>query len=305
MFNKKISIICLLLLSVFVMFFNLGSVPLLDPDEPVYAESPKEMLAAGDLLSPKIYGYYWFDKPPMYYWLVAGSYKLFGINDFAARFPSALLGIVLIFTGYYFANKFFNEKVAMYSALILLTSVEFFYLSKAAVTDITLTLFLSVALFLFMQKKYYLFYIFAGLATLTKGPIGIIFPGFIILLYLLITRNFTEIKQMKIPTGFILFSIVAFPWYVYMYLTHGSIFIETFLGFHNITRFTSPEHPSGVLWYYYIPVLLIGFFPWSTIMVQALHKSLTKAKEKYNELLFLNIWVFFIFIFFRKKEVCY
>ena len=158
MFNKKISIICLLLLSVFVMFFNLGSVPLLDPDEPVYAESPKEMLAAGDLLSPKIYGYYWFDKPPMYYWLVAGSYKIFGINDFAARFPSALLGIVLIFTGYYFANKFFNEKVAMYSALILLTSVEFFYLSKAAVTDITLTLFLSVALFLFMQKKYYLFY---------------------------------------------------------------------------------------------------------------------------------------------------
>ena len=61
MFNKKISIICLLLLSVFVMFFNLGSVPLLDPDEPVYAESPKEMLAAADLLSPKIYGYYWFD----------------------------------------------------------------------------------------------------------------------------------------------------------------------------------------------------------------------------------------------------
>lgn len=302
MFNKKISIICLLLLSVFVMFFNLGSVPLLDPDEPVYAESPKEMLAAGDLLSPKIYGYYWFDKPPMYYWLVAGSYKLFGINDFAARFPSALLGIVLIFTGYYFANKFFNEKVAMYSALILLTSVEFFYLSKAAVTDITLTLFLSVALFLFMQKKYYLFYIFAGLATLTKGPIGIIFPGFIILLYLLITRNFTEIKQMKIPTGFILFSIVAFPWYFYMYLTHGSIFIETFLGFHNITRFTSPEHPSGVLWYYYIPVLLIGFFPWSTIMVQALYKSLTKAKEKYNELLFLNIWVFFIFIFFSISQ---
>lgn len=302
MFNKKIALIFLLLLSVFVMFYNLGSVPLLDPDEPVYAETPKEMLASGDMLSPKIYGYYWFDKPPMYYWMVAGSYKIFGINDFAARFPSAMLGVAFIFAIYYFANKFFNEKVALYSSLILLTSVEFFYLSKAAVTDITLTLFLSIALFLFMRKKYYWFYIFAGLATLTKGPIGIVFPAFIIFIYLLITRNFNELKNMKIPVGVILFSIVALPWYIYMYLTHGNIFIETFLGFHNITRFTSPEHPSGVLWYYYIPVLLIGFFPWSTVMVQAVYKSITQYKDKFNELLFLNIWVFFILIFFSISQ---
>lgn len=302
MFNKKLSIIFLLLLSVFVMFFNLGSVPLLDPDEPVYAETPKEMLAAGDMLSPQIYGDYWFDKPPMYYWFVAGSYKIFGINDFAARFPSALLGVAFIFAIYYFANKFFNERIALYSSLILLTSVEFFYLSKAAVTDITLTLFLSIALFLFMQKKYYWFYVFAGLATLTKGPIGIVFPAFIILIYLLITRKLSEIKQIKLPIGLVLFSIVALPWYIYMYLTHGNIFIETFLGFHNITRFTSPEHPSGVLWYYYIPVMLIGFFPWSTVMVQAVYKSLTQYKDKYSELLFLNIWVFFILIFFSISQ---
>ena len=84
---------CVLFIALFIMFFQLGSYPLLDPDEPVYAQTPREMLAAGDLLSPRIYGDYWYDKPPMYYWLVAASAKVFGMGEFAARFPSALLAV--------------------------------------------------------------------------------------------------------------------------------------------------------------------------------------------------------------------
>lgn len=296
-------------ISVIIVFFNLGGLPLLDPDEPVYAETPKEMIAFNDYISPRIYGEYWYDKPPMYYWLVAGSFKLFGVNEFAARFPSAFLGVICILSVYFFAAKLFSRETGVASALVLATSIEYFYLTKAAVTDITLLLFLSLSLLCFLDKKYYSMYIFAGLATVTKGPIGFLFPGGIIFMYLLATRSFAQLKKMKLGIGIVLYALFALPWYGAMYSLHGSAFVDTFLGFHNITRFTSPEHPEGVLWYYFIPVLILGFFPWTAILVQSVWTSLTDSRtEEYRKLVFLNIWAWFIFLFFtvsRTKLVSY
>lgn len=296
-------------ISIIIIFFNLGGIPLLDPDEPVYAETPKEMIAFNDYISPRIYGEYWYDKPPMYYWLVAGSFKLFGINEFAARFPSAFLGVICVLSVYLFARKLFSREAAIAGALVLATSIEYFYLTKAAVTDITLLLCLTLSLLCFIQKSYYFMYFFAGLATVTKGPIGLLFPGGIIFLYLLATRSFGQVKKMKIVSGTILYALVAVPWYGAMYSLHGSAFIDTFLGFHNITRFTSPEHPEGVLWYYFIPVLILGFFPWTGVLVQSVWTSLTNSSsEEQHKLIFLNIWAWFIFLFFtvsRTKLVSY
>lgn len=290
------------IVTILIVFFNLGGVPLLDPDEPVYAETPKEMFSFNEFLSPRIYGEYWYDKPPMYYWLVAASYKLFGMNEFAARFPSAALAVACTLLVYQSGRRLFNERAGMAGALILATSIEFFYLGKAAVTDITLLFFLSASLLAFIEKKYYSAYLFAGLATLTKGPIGLLFPGGIVLLYLLATRNWSLLKSMKIPSGLLVYAIAAAPWYIAMYIIHGGIFIDTFLGFHNITRFTSPEHPEMVLWYYYIPVLLLGFFPWTGIMLQSIWHSLTRSTYHFSILLFLNIWALFIFLFFSISQ---
>ena len=157
------------LIATIIIFFNLGSIPLLDPDEPVYAETAQEMLQFNDFVSPRIYGEYWYDKPPMYYWLVAGAFQLFGVSEFSARFPSALLGVVCVLAVYSSGSRLFNRQAGMAGALVLVTSIEYFYLGKAAVTDITLCLCLTVSLLAFIEKKYYLFYIFAGLATVTKG----------------------------------------------------------------------------------------------------------------------------------------
>ncbi|MDF2634711.1 MAG: hypothetical protein K0R78_1585 [Pelosinus sp.] len=289
-------------ITILIVFFNLGGIPLLDPDEPVYAETPKEMLSSNEFASPRIYGEYWYDKPPMYYWLVAASYKAFGISEFAARFPSAILAVACALLVYLSGRRLFNERAGIAGGLVLATSIEFFYLGKAAVTDITLLFFLSASLLSFIEKKYYLAYLFAGLATLTKGPIGLLFPGGIIFFYLLATRNWSQLKCMKIPSGLLLYAAVATPWYLIMYNIHGSIFIDTFLGFHNITRFTSPEHPEVVLWYYYIPVLILGFFPWTSIMLQSIWASLTQSTYHFSTLLFLNIWALFIFIFFTISQ---
>lgn len=290
------------IISCMIIFFNLGGVPLLDPDEPVYAQTPKEMFIYNEFVSPRIFGEYWYDKPPMYYWLVAGSYKLFGITEFATRFPSAILGVASALVVYLAGRRLFNERAGMIGALVLTTSIEFFYLGKAAVTDMTLLLCLTVALLSFIEKRYYLAYIFAGLATLTKGPIGLLFPGAIVFSYIALSRNWSYLKTMKIPSGLVVYALVAFPWYIIMYQLHGNAFIDTFLGFHNITRFTSPEHPEGVLWYYYIPVLMLGFFPWTGIMLQSIWASLRKSKEDFSILLFLNLWALVIFVFFSISQ---
>ncbi|MEN6413619.1 MAG: glycosyltransferase family 39 protein [Veillonellales bacterium] len=286
-----------------VMFLNLGGIPLLDPDEPVYAETAKEMIAYNDFISPRIYGEYWYDKPPMYYWLVAAAYKIGGISEFTSRFPSALLAVFCTAAVYLSAARLFNQRTAVASGLILATSIEFFYLGKAAVTDITLTFFLTAALLAFIEKRYYWFYIFAGLATVTKGPVGLLFPGGIVFFYLLATGKWFLLKNMKIPIGILLAALVGLPWYYAMYRLHGGVFIDTFLGFHNITRFTSPEHPELVLWYFYIPVLLLGFFPWTAVMAQAVWTSLIKSsKRDFQILCFLNTWLIFIFLFFTISQ---
>ena len=290
------------IISIMILFFNLGGIPLLDPDEPVYAETPKEMFIFNEFVSPRIFGEYWYDKPPMYYWLVAASYKVFGISEFSSRFPSAALGVVCALVVYLAGRRLFNERAGFIGALVLTTSIEFFYLGKAAVTDMTLLLCLTVSLLSFLQKRYYLAYLFAGLATLTKGPIGLLLPGAIVFSYILCTRNWSYLKTMKIPSGLLLYALVALPWYVVMYQLHGNAFIDTFLGFHNVTRFTSPEHPEGILWYYYIPVLILGFFPWTSIMFQSIWASLTKSRQDFSALLFLNIWSLVIFVFFSISQ---
>ena len=284
-----------------VVFFNLGGIPLLDPDEPVYAQTAKEMLAHHSFVSPYIFGEFWYDKPPMYYWLVIGAAKLFGFTAFAARFPSALLGVAGCLVLYFFVKEIFNRRTAFISALVLVTSIEYFYLAKAAVTDITLTFFLMVSLLSFLKRKYYLFYFFMGLAVVTKGPIGL-FPGIIGLVYLACTRNLGELKRARFFSGMLLMFLVILPWYGTMAYLHGSDFVDTFLGFHNLTRFASPEHPDKNRWYFYIPVLLVGFFPWCTLLLQSMYRSLTETGKKSSYLLFFNIWAILVFLFFSAAQ---
>jgi len=289
---------CVLFIALFIMFFQLGSYPLLDPDEPVYAQTPREMLAAGDLLSPRIYGDFWYDKPPMYYWLVAASAKVFGMGEFAARFPSALLAVTGVLFLFFSISRLFNVRVGFFSALVLVTSLEYFYLGKAAVTDMTLNLCLMISLLSFLEKRYLMFYLFAALAVVTKGPIGLFFPGAIAFLYILLMNRWSELPRMSVVPGILLFAAVAAPWYLLMTHFHGSAFVDTFLGFHNVTRFTSPEHASGAVWYYFIPVLLVGFFPWTPILVQSFWTAVTSNSRERPLLLFFAVWAAVVFAFF-------
>lgn len=304
MINKKIwlSIALIVCVAGILMFSFLGTHPLLDPDEPVYAETAREMLQFQDFISPRIYGDFWYDKPPMYYWLVAAAFKIFGFGEFAARFPSAFLAVSGVVLVYLAGRKLFNARAGLLAALVLATSLEYFYLGNAAVTDMTLTFFLTAALLAFLHRKYYLLYGCTALAVVTKGPIALFFCGVIITWYLLVTGNLNRIKTMKVVSGSVLFALIALPWYVAMYSLHGMAFIDTFLGFHNVTRFLQPEHASSAVWYYYIPVLILGFFPWSAFLVQAFLAGVKEKGECRNTCVFLVTWASVVFLFFSLSQ---
>lgn len=291
-----------LCIAAMMMLTWLGNFPLLDPDEPVYAETAREMLQFNDFISPRIYGDYWYDKPPMYYWLVAIVFKLFGVAEFAARFPSAILAIcgslLICVSGW----KLFNLRAGILSGLVLATSLEYFYLGKAAVTDICLTLFLTAALLAFFHRFYYLMYACMGIAVLTKGPVGIVLCGAIIGIYLIVTKQCSILRQMHIVRGGLLFAVITLPWYASMYYYHGMDFINTFLGFHNVTRFLQPEHPSGKLWYYYFPVLVLGLFPWTSFLFAAIINSIKDKASDGRICLFLTIWTGVVFVFFTLAQ---
>lgn len=303
------SLLIVAVAALFIILFGIGGTPLLDPDEPVYAETAREMLQTGDFLSPRIFGNFWYDKPPMYYWLVAAAQFIFGDGEFAARFPAALMACATSVMLYLGGTKLFNERAGFWSAMILTSCVQFFYLGKAAVTDTTLLFFMTGALLSFIHKRYWLMYVCMALATVTKGPIGIVFPGTIIFLYLLFMGQLRDILRMHVIRGLLLYFLIAAPWYYAMYTVHGMEFINTFLGFHNITRFTTAEHANRVTFWYYFPVIILGLFPWTGMLIQSVKASIQDSRiDDMRNLMFLHVWWVFVLLFFticKTKLVSY
>ena len=260
----------LVLLGLLLFFSANGQLLITDPVESNYALTAGEMLVSGDWLSPRIYGNYWYDKPWLFYGELLVSFRIFGETPFAARFFPAVFGTIGVLQTYWFAQKLYNRKTGFLSGLIMATTVEYFYLAKAVVTDMTLFVFMAGALMLFYVAKtrqrprlYYGAYLLAGLAILTKGPIGLVLPSLIILAYLLGNRDSHTLFHMKLCRGLLLSLSIAALWYGPMVQLHGSAFLEGFIGVHNILRATVSEHPRNNTWWYYFLIFLIGCFPWS------------------------------------------
>lgn len=305
-------------LFIFTMLIYLAGNQLLaitDTAESNYALTAKEMVLSGDWISPQIYGRYWYDKPIFYYWELALSFALFGFNEMAARLPAAVLGSASVLFTYWFARRCYGEKAGWLSALILGTSVECWVLSKAVITDSTLFLFMSASIAFFYlgysenRKYYFLCYIFAALATLTKGPIGILLPGLACLLFLIYKKDIREMAHVHLFIGLLLFTLIAGAWYGTMCYLHGNDFLLNFIGVHNVLRATVSEHPSHNKWYFYIIIYFAGFAPWSFFVPVSLFRrwkrkelDLRSARDSTQLLL---IYAFVVLIFFQLVATKY
>ena len=307
--QKKI--LLFLVAVVFLFAFN-AQMPVTDPVESNYALTAKEMVQSGDWLSPQIYGRYWFDKPIFFYWLTAISYKVLGFTDFASRVAPALCALASLGFITWLGGKLYNRDVGLHSAIILISCSAFFLVSKAIITDATLFLFFNICVgcfylgYSYNKNYYYGCYAFAALSVLTKGPIGFLLPGLIFCIFVFLKRDWKIFVKIKIFSGTLLFLAIAAPWYFFMYKTHGSAFTDVFLGAHNFLRATTSEHPKDNVFYYYLVVLIIGFFPWATYLPTMIWSDLRKGWRNISDAdLFLYIWAFTVIGFFQMMATKY
>jgi len=298
----------LTLLVLSICFFKLGGYLVFDVDEAVFSEASREMVVTGDVITPTYNFEPRYDKPILFYWAMSGAFKMFGISEFSARFPSAGLGVLLVLTTFVFVRRFKGFRAALWSCLALLLNIEFFVYSHSAVTDMTLAFFISGALFSAYgaiktgdKRLYIAFWASSALAMLTKGAIGLLFPLSISLLYLFIKKDMPAIKRLLNPLYILLFLLIAMPWFLLEYHAQGWEFFDAFIIKHHIHRFTGVISSHGGPPYFYVLILLAGFFPWVVHLPEAVikgFKEIGKHTENNDIFLFTSIWFLFIFIFF-------
>lgn len=305
----------LLLAGAALLLYWMGNwmIPVTDPVESNYTLTAKEMLESGDFMSPRIFGNYWYDKPIFFYWELIAAFGLFGVNDFAARMPAGIFGVIGLVMTYFFARRLYDARTGMMAALILGTSFGYWIVSKSIITDLTLFVFFNAVLVFFYlaytgkdKRLYYLCYIAAGLAVLTKGPIGILLPGFIVTVYIFLRRDFAAVKEMK-PKGFLLFFAVTLLWYGPMIVLHGQAFIDNFLGVHNVLRATQSEHPMWDVWWYYSVLFFIALFPWCFTLPMVIRQYFRQRRwpELDKRKLFLLVWALSIYVFYQLMATKY
>ncbi len=303
-----------------VLFFPaLGAMELTDPDESFYAETAKEMYSAGEWITPTIFGKPQFEKPVFYYWLVLLSYKMFGVNEFAARFPSAVFGIAGVIGVFLMGRLFFSPLSGFLSGIVMATSIFYLAFSRACVTDIVLAVFVLYTFVFFImgwtggkRYPYLLASVMAAGAVLTKGPIGLFITGAVISICIVAGRKIERIKKIPFIPGIFIFLALVLPWYITVTRIHGALFLDEFFGLHNVVRFLKPEHRIGSSPFFYIPVLFGGFAPWSLFLPAGVwymyaHKSEGKVQTP-GARVFLLTWFLVVFIFFsvsRTKLVTY
>ena len=340
--DKKIlwlfSVLWLSLVSSIAFFSELGSIGLLDKTEPMFAEAARQMVVTGDWITP-----YWnqevrFDKPPLTYWLIGLSYKVFGINEWGARIPSALAAILVIILVFYTLKNFgdislrkglSSSKKSWFSAYIGsgIIALNPFWIAwgRTSVSDIFLASSISLALFSFFlgyvqsrktsltylglsaKEWWYLgYWIFMSLGVLAKGPVALVLPGIIVFVFLIyVNQLIPVIKEIPWISGLLSFSIISTPWFALVTMTHGREYINTFFGLHNVQRFTNvvSRHPGA--WYYYLIVVLIGLLPWSVYFPLALtelefwkRSKLMNSSRSSHLGIFALCWFCIIFLFF-------
>ena len=247
MFMEKIKkhrdvliVLGLVLVASFVFFFQLGSTYLNNWDEAWYASISKEMYRSGNMLRLSWNGGLFLDKPPLYYWASALSYRVLGEAAFAARFMSALSGVGLVVLVFLLGRQLFNRKVGVLVSVVLLSTLGFITRVRTGNLDATFTFFLMLTIYLFykaLRSKHAYWYIGMGvsiaLAYLTKGFIAFLFPTIAFLYGLLKERNKRTVIGLVLAGGVSIFIISA--WVIFSYIEMGNEFLyQTF--FHQFDK---------------------------------------------------------------------
>ena len=307
------SIFILLALSFILLMLGNNILSLTNPDEVFYSLTAKEMAQHHTWMTSYIFGAPQFEKPILTYWLLRVADIFFGFTNFSMRFFPALFGILGVLAVYFLGLiGFKNERKAFICGLILMSAGLYFGMARTVFTDLIFSVFVLFSLasfywgYTFKEKKaigVLLFFIFAGLAVLTKGPLGMLITFLTVFFFLLVRK---ELKFMLSPVffwGFLLFLAISLPWYILMEMKYGAAFNKEFFYNDHYRRLIEAEHSSNDRWYFY-PFSIIGcMFPWCLYVLLALFYSLKNLKRNPNPFyLFLFLWMAVVFLIFQPAH---
>ncbi len=300
----------LLLLSIVLFFFGNNLLSLTDPDEVFYSLTAKEMLNRNEWLTPYIFDQPQFEKPIATYWFIEIGFIIFGQNAFAARFFPALFATFGVLGVYSLGLLgFINEKRAFLAALVLCTSAFYLGMAKTVFTDMIFSVFILFSLLSFYSgyvhsnsKRFGIlfFYVFAAFATLTKGPLGLAIPMLTVLLFLAYRRQISFLNNIWVLIGFVIWGLIALPWYWYEILKYGQDFIKEFFYNDHWRRLMEAEHKGNDHWFFYPLTMVAGLFPWSLFVLAAFSDFYKRLKFSLKPFeYFLLSWVLVVFIVFQ------
>lgn len=275
--KTRYQLLALIALAGCLFFIGLGRLPLLEPDEGRNAEVAREMISLHDWITPHYDTLPYLDKPAVFFWLVAGCFKVFGLSELAARLPSALAALGTLLLIWLLARRMFDERSAWIAGLVFATSPLAMVFARVVIFDMTLAFLVTLTLAAFWLSHTAerprrdldcLMFAAAGIATITKGPVGFVLPLLTILVYAAVQRRFREMKRLAWPPGIALFLAVSLPWFIAVSIRNPDFPRYAFWD-ESVLRFTTAHAHRGGSVFYYIPVFLAGFFPWSFALLFA------------------------------------
>jgi 4-amino-4-deoxy-L-arabinose transferase-like glycosyltransferase len=311
----------LLFLAVVAFYlFGLGRLPLVGPDEPRYAQVAREMFLRHDLITPTLGGRPWFEKPALLYWMMIGSFRAFGVSEWAARLGPALSGLLTLAAVYWISRRVARQgagdrkNAGNLVTLVLASSAGLIIFSKAASFDIIVTLTITWALALFLgaeidddgkHQRWFLvgFYCFVGLSLLAKGLVGIVIPFGVVFVYYALRRRLPRRNlSISLIWGVPLALLVATIWYGPVIARNGWPFIDQFFIQHHFARYLSNKYRHPQPFYFYLLIIILFTLPWTLFLADALvaaRRWQWRADDADNRSrVFMLAWLFVPIIFF-------
>ncbi|MDR0968065.1 MAG: glycosyltransferase family 39 protein [Holosporaceae bacterium] len=312
--EKSLRIKFLLLLAVvFSIFFSyeIGNRRFADPDEGRYVEIPREMVVTGDYVSPKLNGLKYFEKPPLFYWMQAGVIKTFGINETSMRLWTVAFAVLGCLAVFLVGALRYSNLVGLASAGILATNIFYYAHSRLIILDLVASVLMSLELWLFflafarssrpsekLRKKLTIaMCAVSALTCLTKGLIGVVLPGIVVLPWMTITKSWSKLKEIFYLPGILVFLAIFLPWHI-LIARRNDDFLYYYFVVEHFLRYLLTIHNRYKPAWFFIPILLAGMLPWTGFSLVAIKNSFKKALSKDSESVFLLCWIFGIFIFY-------
>ena len=294
----------------FAFFWQLGTFPLVDVDEGAFTEATREMIAGGNYITPQKDGEPRYDKPILTYWAQAAAVRLLGCNELALRLPSAIASSLWVLALWLFVRARLDARTATVAGMVMALSLQVTLIGKAAIADALLNLF--IALSFFELYRFYArpaagrhaapvlrAYLWMGLGFLTKGPVAVFFPVLVSLLFFWSEGALRHwLKAALAPLGWLIFVLVAGPWYLAIYLDDGPAFFASFFLTHNAGRFGEAlQGHRGFFGYYFavLPVILLPFTGWFLRLLPDWRAAWADPLARFLWLWFLVVFVFFSF----------